>query len=65
MNRVVERAVELIGDAGRIWATVPLPGKDIASELAALRPVGSRASFGDGTGVFYRPTANGPSGVVP
>ena len=65
MNRVVERAVELIGDAGRIWATVPLPGKDIALELAALRPVGSRASFGNGAGVFYRPTMNRPSGAVP
>jgi hypothetical protein len=65
VNRAIERAVELIGDARRIWTAVPLPGKDIVGELAALKPEAGRAPFGSGTGVIYRLAMNGPASAVP
>jgi hypothetical protein len=58
---LLSRAVEVIGEANRVWIAIPLPAGELDRVAERVRPDVDRASLPRGIGVMYGPE----SGSVP
>ncbi|MGH7204762.1 MAG: tetratricopeptide repeat protein [Nitrospiraceae bacterium] len=58
MPNTVERLIELLGGADRIWVTASLPEGDLARLGDRLKPTTDRASLAKGIGVMYANTSS-------
>ncbi len=54
---IIDRLIELLGGADRIWVTAPLPEGDLARLGNRLNPTTERASLAKGIGVLYVKTS--------
>lgn len=63
--KVIEQAVQLIGEARQIWVAVPPSDRESARGFTGLKPEADRMPFAKGTGIMYMPIQRVPAGAVP
>ncbi len=61
----IERAVELIGEAGKVWGTAPLRNGDLLKGASELKAESDRAPFAKGVGILYVPVGSTTASTVP